>query len=322
MVCGVLELVGIAALEESVLRCLPSTEPRTVAEIADDVRASPDAVRKALRRLVDLGLATRQGTAYTAIDPSGPLKGLLRERRDELNRVRQEIEDLSVSFHDRTAHGSAAHLVEIVEGRAAINARVEGALRRADEEVLAFDTPPYVVQAYGDTPAEVALLGRGVRCRAVYASEVLDVPERAERIRALVGLGEQARVAPSVPLKMIVIDRREVVLPLSVRGTRAQDSAMVVHKSGLCDAMAALFDAVWSQAIPLFTPPQTLEADLDAVDHAILELPNAGMKDDMIGRQLGISGRTIRRRVSELAERLGAASRFQIGAQAVRRGWI
>jgi DNA-binding NarL/FixJ family response regulator len=46
------------------------------------------------------------------------------------------------------------------------------------------------------------------------------------------------------------------------------------------------------------------------------------MKDDVIARQLGISERTVRRRVADLAARLGAASRFQIGAQAARRGWV
>lgn len=55
---------------------------------------------------------------------------------------------------------------------------------------------------------------------------------------------------------------------------------------------------------------------------AILQCLNAGMKDDAIARQLGISERTVRRRVADLAARLGAASRFQIGAQAARRGWV
>jgi len=46
------------------------------------------------------------------------------------------------------------------------------------------------------------------------------------------------------------------------------------------------------------------------------------MKDGVIARQMAINERTVRRHVSELAERLGAASRCQIGAQAARRGWV
>jgi DNA-binding NarL/FixJ family response regulator len=35
-----------------------------------------------------------------------------------------------------------------------------------------------------------------------------------------------------------------------------------------------------------------------------------------------MSLRTVRRRVAELIEELGAQSRFQAGVEAVRRGWI
>jgi DNA-binding NarL/FixJ family response regulator len=196
-------------------------------------------------------------------------------------------------------------------------------LSRADVEVLAFDTPPYVVHAYDDMDIEIELLARRVRCRAVYASEVLDVPQRAELIRTLVDLGEHARVVPVVPVKMIAVDRREVLLPLAAVGDSAQENAVVVHKSGLSDALTALFEAVWAQAVPLFTTRTHDDGSgPPAEDRTILQLLNAGMKDDVIGRQLGVSERTVRRRVAELAALLGASSRFQIGAQAARRGWV
>jgi len=47
---------------------------------------------------------------------------------------------------------------------------------------------------------EEDLLARGVRARAIYSSQVLAIPERAELLQHLVLLGEQARVLPHVPL--------------------------------------------------------------------------------------------------------------------------
>ncbi|WP_420706755.1 hypothetical protein [Streptomyces sp. NRRL S-1824] len=38
--------------------------------------------------------------------------------------------------------------------------------------------------------------------------------------------------------------------------------------------------------------------------------------------QLGLSERTLRRRITDLTTRLGATSRFQAGVKAVRRGWF
>ncbi|MBR7833245.1 response regulator transcription factor [Actinospica durhamensis] len=317
-----LEPAGISGFEETVLRALLGTERRAVAELAEDLDAAPDAVRRAVRHLTDLGVVERDGSSVAALDPRPALQGAVRQRRAELDQLTRTVDELSSAFHDRAARGIVSRLIEPVEGRAAIAAKVDDMLARADEEVLAFDTPPYVVHQYGDADIEIELLSRRITCRAVYAAEVLDVPPRAERIRTLVELGEQARVVPVVPIKMIVVDRREVLLPLFTAGQGPQQHAVVVHNSGICDALVALFEAVWARGVPLFAPQGQREDGLPPEDRAILHLLNAGLKDDAIGRQLSLSERTVRRRVAEISERLGASTRFQIGAQAVRRGWI
>ena len=48
----------------------------------------------------------------------------------------------------------------------------------------------------------------------------------------------------------------------------------------------------------------------------------AGAKDEQIARTLGVSLRTVRRRIADLMTELGADSRFQAGVEAARRGWL
>ena len=48
----------------------------------------------------------------------------------------------------------------------------------------------------------------------------------------------------------------------------------------------------------------------------------SGAQDEQIARTLGISLRTVRRRVADLLIELGVDSRFQAGVEAVRRGWL
>jgi DNA-binding NarL/FixJ family response regulator len=47
-----------------------------------------------------------------------------------------------------------------------------------------------------------------------------------------------------------------------------------------------------------------------------------GAKDEQIARTLGLSLRTVRRRIADLLIELGVDSRFQAGVEAVRRGWL
>jgi DNA-binding CsgD family transcriptional regulator len=46
------------------------------------------------------------------------------------------------------------------------------------------------------------------------------------------------------------------------------------------------------------------------------------MSDIAIARYLSISQRTLRRRITQLQEILGANTRFQIATHAMKRGWI
>jgi DNA-binding NarL/FixJ family response regulator len=48
----------------------------------------------------------------------------------------------------------------------------------------------------------------------------------------------------------------------------------------------------------------------------------AGYKDQAIARQLGMSARTVTRRIAAIASRLGLDTRFQLGTEAAKRGWI
>ena len=48
----------------------------------------------------------------------------------------------------------------------------------------------------------------------------------------------------------------------------------------------------------------------------------AGVTDEAAANRLGVSLRTVRRRVADLMERLDASSRFEAGLKAGRRGWL
>lgn len=66
-----------------------------------------------------------------------------------------------------------------------------------------------------------------------------------------------------------------------------------------------------------------LDADrVDEVDVRILRLPLAGLTDQAIGGQLGMSLRTVQRRVPGLMDRARVVTCFQLGREASRRGWL
>ena len=54
----------------------------------------------------------------------------------------------------------------------------------------------------------------------------------------------------------------------------------------------------------------------------LLTMFAGGLKDEAIAQQLGISTRTLRRRILVMFSELGASNRFAAGVAAAKRGWI
>lgn len=54
----------------------------------------------------------------------------------------------------------------------------------------------------------------------------------------------------------------------------------------------------------------------------VMQLVASGLKDDSVARCLGVSVITVRRRIRQFRERVGAESRVEAAVIGVRRGWL
>ena len=162
---------------------------------------------------------------------------------------------------------------------------------------------------------------RGVQFRSVVPSAFLLQESGLGNVMTTSALGEQYRVLPDPPLTFVVADRVVVVVPLDPDDVRR--GALFVRSPGVVRAFAALFEATWAQARPVFTHVDDARPDgLEARERRLLELLATGSQDETVARHLGLGVRTVRRDVARLMERLGARSRFEAGVLAAGRGWL
>ena len=212
--------------------------------------------------------------------------------------------------------------LEIVFGREAVATRFLQLQQGARDELVVLDRPPYAQDPQQPNPGEDDLLARGVRLRAIYAPEAFEVPGALDLVEAAIAAGEDARTCPDVPLKLAIADRSAAILPFVDGGQDSADSALVVYASTLLDALVRLFDLLWATAVPIRSRrpcPLTSRPSRRSADRRLVALLAAGLKDEAIARQLGVSLRTVHRRTSELMAGLDARTRFQAGMQASRR---
>lgn len=326
-----LEPIGLTGVQESVYDALVRRAEANAGDLAGDAGVSVEAARRALGTLERLGLATRSGdrpVRYQAAPPDTAIETLLREREDGIRAVRQQVHSLMESYRAGTRFTYPNDLIEVIVGRQELAQRWEHMQRSARSQVRGFDAPPYAAPNphVEGNQVELELLARGVEYRVVYDKEALVQPGWLDDVRAGMRRGEQARISLSVPMKLAIADDRMAIIPLLRSGDDAVTASYLIHPSPLLDALAALFESVWERSVPV---RQALRGDVETSGETLshdeaelLTLLAAGLTDAAVGRSMGWSERTVQRHVQRLMARLGVQTRFQVGLEASRRGWI
>lgn len=270
-----------------------------------------------VRALLDAGLAmTRSGRAVPR-SPRLAIDGWELEQRAALLRAQE-----GARIYHQLAREEDASTFEVVRGVEQAGQALHQVQLRAGTEVLAFDRDPYF--RGGLSPVQPEVMARGVAYRVIYRQAVLHEGAVLPLLRAAMDMGEESRTYPDLPMRMLIGDHEMavLVLPVQTGESPASDAVgIVVYPSPLLEALRALFFSFWRLAIPV-EEVGTSGEDEDALQREVLQLLAMGYTDEAIGREVGVSSRTVQRRISRLQQRLGASSRFMLGAQAVRQGLL
>lgn len=314
-----LDALGLDADQEAVYRCLVRAGEGAVGDLVDRTGLPLQVVNDAVIRLEQKGLAHRESERILAYRPELAIEAALGDLEAAVGRARATTRSLAEEYRADLPPLQNLDVVQMIEGRDALIDRHRQLHLSAAQELLTFERPPYVSDPLTPNQEEQAQLARGVRVRGIYARASIEFPGRLVHIMGEVAAGEEARVVPEVPLKMVIADRRAALVPLTNAGT--VDHGLLLGPCSLLDALVELFESLWLRALPLVAGDEG-GVDHDSVDRVILSLLAAGLSDDAIARQLQISVRTVRRRVARLLTVLDARTRFQAAVHASQQGLL
>ncbi|MEU6786551.1 helix-turn-helix transcriptional regulator [Nonomuraea angiospora] len=161
----------------------------------------------------------------------------------------------------------------------------------------------------------------GVRMRALHAQIALSNPLIREFMGRWRRLDIEVRVAPVIPTRMLIYDRRTAVVQADPHDPEA--GSILIRGGSLVKSLAAIYDYCWTTASEPDDVPRSADGvTLTEQQRAVLRMLAAGQKDSAIARSMGVSTRTVTRLVGELTAMLGASSRFQAGVRAARLGLL
>ena len=320
-----LGVLGFTAAQEELYRVVLRNSGATVQELAALVSTTAEAVRDQAALFAGAGVLDVHDDVVVALPPDEAIAGLvdeegrrLRARAEQLEAVRELLPTLSAEHLTASAPKGEEVVIERIDGGDV--AQLVRSLSVASTGDLLWLRPDQwrltLAPEIDDWVKELMRTGR--RSRAIYPARVLE--EAPEVIRARAEAGEHVRILAEVPCRLAVMGRSAALITeeFGVPTVRR----LVIRQPALIASLTLMFEGLWEKAMSV-PGLDGQRPDEGASDRRLLLGQLAGgAKDEQIARALGLSVRTVRRRVAELLDELGAESRFQAGVEAVRRGWM
>lgn len=212
-----------------------------------------------------------------------------------------EVEDVHAIDGEVTAGGNALHLLtDLIE-------QTGGDLLALRPDAWAMPRESAMSKVVGRAVAS------GRRSRAVYPIRALH--EAPETLQVRADEGEEVRLIDDLPTRLFIVAGTHAIVPEPIGFS--DSPRLLVRQGALVAALTLLFELYWERGVPIH------EMSANRTERTfILRQLRSGAKDEQIARTMGLSLRTVRRRISDLMIELGADTRFQAGAEAVRRGWL
>lgn len=319
-----LELLGISDTEELVYRALLERHKACSTRIAADLGIDEQEAGDVLEDLENMGLATHMPETpkvYIAVEPELAIDALIKQRQRTLEHARVSVPALMSAFSRTSAQDGEQPILELITNRTYLGAVLDQMYKSFQSEILLFQKAPILVPS----ARMDHMLPLSGQVRSISDKSLVESSDTLANLLEDVALGEQARTVPTLPFKMMIVDRRTAVMTLEGQNPETT-STLLIHRGALLEALCQLFEFVWETATPVFAVrdgkvqpgPQFGEHWLESTK-ALIPLMAAGLNDKAITQELHISASTLNRRVADLMKMLGARTRFQLGVQLAQK---
>ena len=317
-----LRLVGLRPGDERIYRGILRSSGGERVRLCEVTGLSLEELDEALDRFAAVGLVHLDGELVKAQPPADILGQLIAGETERMQREREEIDALrnllpSLITEHMAASQSRGGAVDVHAADGDVVGLIRSLANESSGELMWFRPDQWRLPVGGEVDEVVReQIASGRRSRAIYPARILE--EAPQALRARAAAGEQVRIVAVVPARISILGTTALI---SDRWDSNTGRRLVVREHGLVGALTALFENVWDRgmAVPGMDPGVE---DPGGQRRLLLHQLARGAKDEHVARTLGVSLRTVRRRIAEVMEELGAESRFQAGAEAVRRGWL
>jgi DNA-binding CsgD family transcriptional regulator len=315
---------GLSADADLVFRVLTERGPQSVAELSGSLGLSRLRVADALDELTASDACrsdptSRAGRSWSETrvwhgrPPTHVLAGLHRRQVEAASatRARRTFAKLGELGVELAEAKEQAGTVRVLGGSTRVRMRLAELVAATRREHLSMHPEPMfdVDTVRAAAPLDHALVAQGRTVLTLGVPATVGDTTAAHTLQLTAG-GMEHRELPSLPIKLIIVDRRVAVLPLDPHDIAK--GALEVCDPPAVEELVARFLSLWADAGTSKNGP-AMNIELTPRERAIVNLLAAGHTDSSASACLSLSRRTVVYAVQGLMERCGVQNRFQLG---------
>lgn len=230
------------------------TEDQTAANLSTLLKLNRSYVYGVLKKMIEKGFCLEiNGVVrkYRAVKPSLAFKSTIDDLNDRVKDI-NEFSDSLEPFYKERVENRTHETIKVLYSKAHILDTLNRYEHEAQEEILAFSKPPYLMdiynfQKYGKSQSESTT--RGVQHKTVYEMGEVNLAH-LEMLKQYIKSGEEVRIAKVLPMKLVIFDSKIVVFTLERKiDVNADLTFTSFNDTVLASSFKLIFQMYWDSAL-------------------------------------------------------------------------
>lgn len=327
-------LTSLSREARELYRCLMTRGALQAGAIQEVTGYRASEVRAGLEQLGRVGLVAEGEDGYRAVPYRSVVDGLLRSQAGILERVLTHLSErhrtLRTLIAERDAlepNGEVSTVPLVTDPRAGMYDMPS----EATTEIATIHPGGHFTDELLERSLSRAeqCLRNGVALRVIHQRAAMQRPRQVAYMREIEQMGGSVRLRDNLPFRLLLIDRSSAVCALDAGGGSLE--TLLLRGGQFVTMLERVFEVTWVDSVPLSSatgrPAAAPERNeqvlgLSGQQEVVLRMLAEGQTDQAIARRLGVTTRTITRRMGEIYDALGVNNRFQAGVKAHRMGLI
>jgi HTH-type transcriptional regulator, sugar sensing transcriptional regulator len=250
---GDLTRIGLSDIEAKVYLTLLKKRNLTVKEISTTAKINRTQTYDILANLVKKGMCIEifgNVKKYEAIQPEKVMNNIQSNLEKQKNIAKKLSSTLGDVFKNNEDNLNPLDFIKVLRTNKVIKDHVFNLISNAEKTICVFNKPPFAMTPDRNEP-EKRSIKKGITHRSIYEVEA-DTNSFISKIKHFQGTGEIIRINKKLPLKLIIFDKRTVMMTLHNNSDQGSlFTAMSIEQEDFANSMADIFEVFWNNSITI-----------------------------------------------------------------------